>query len=122
MRKAIIAGNWKMNNTISQGVKLVEELKPLVADANCDVVVCPSTLCLEAIVKATEGTNIKVGAQNMHFEERGAFTGETAPAMLEELGDRKSTRLNSSHANISYAGFCLNRTDTLAACHFRNIR
>src|SRR3712207_9536223 len=86
MRKAIIAGNWKMNNTISQGVKLVEELKPLVADANCDVVVCPSTLCLEAIVKATEGTNIKVGAQNMHFEESGAFTGETAPAMLEELG------------------------------------
>lgn len=86
MRKAIIAGNWKMNNTISQGVKLVEELKPLVADANCDVVVCPSTLCLEAIVKATEGTNIKVGAQNMHFEESGAFTGETSPSMLEELG------------------------------------
>ena len=86
MRKAIIAGNWKMNNTISQGLKLVEELKPLVADANCDVVVCPPTLALDAVVKATEGTNIKVGAQNMHFEESGAFTGETAPAMLEELG------------------------------------
>ncbi|MCY6371084.1 triose-phosphate isomerase [Clostridium ganghwense] len=86
MRKAIIAGNWKMNNTVSQAVKLVEELKPLVKDANCDVVVCPSTICLDAVVKATEGTNIKVGAQNMHFEESGAFTGETAPAMLEEMG------------------------------------
>lgn len=86
MRKAIIAGNWKMNNTISQGVKLVEELKPLVKDANSEVVVCPSTLCLDAIVKAAKGSNVKVGAQNMHFEESGAFTGETAPSMLEELG------------------------------------
>lgn len=86
MRKAIIAGNWKMNNTISQGVKLVEELKPLVKDANSEVVVCPPTICLDAIVKAAKGTNIKVGAQNMHFEESGAFTAETSPSMLEELG------------------------------------
>ncbi|MCY6958972.1 triose-phosphate isomerase [Clostridium brassicae] len=86
MRKAIIAGNWKMNNTVAQAVKLVEELKPLVKDAICDVVVCPSTICLDAVVNAVKGTNIKVGAQNMHFEESGAFTGETAPAMLEEMG------------------------------------
>lgn len=86
MRKPIIAGNWKMNNTISQAVNLIEELKPLVKDANCDVVVCPPTICLDAVVKAVKGSNIKVGAQNMHFEEKGAFTGETSPAMLEEIG------------------------------------
>ncbi|MBE6043818.1 MULTISPECIES: triose-phosphate isomerase [Clostridium] len=86
MRKPIIAGNWKMNNTVSQALKLIEELKPLVKDANCEVVVCPPTICLDAVVKAVKGTNIEVGAQNMHFEESGAFTGETSPAMLEEMG------------------------------------
>lgn len=86
MRKPIIAGNWKMNNTVEQAVKLIEELKPLVADANSEVVVCPPTICLDAVLKAVEGSNIQVGAQNMHFEESGAFTGETAPAMLEEMG------------------------------------
>lgn len=86
MRKAIIAGNWKMNNTISEGIKLIEELKALVKDATCEVVVCPPAICLDAVIKATEGTNIKVGAQNMHFEESGAFTGEISPIMLKELG------------------------------------
>lgn len=85
MRKAIIAGNWKMNKTIDEAVKLVEELKPLVKDAKCDVVVCPTFVCLGAVLKATEGTNIKVGAQNMYFEESGAFTGEVAPGMLEAM-------------------------------------
>ena len=86
MRKAIIAGNWKMHNTVKEAVKLVEELKPMVKDAKCDVVVCPTFVCLPAVLKAVEGTNIKVGAQNMYFEEKGAFTGEVAPGMLEELG------------------------------------
>ncbi|WP_411682579.1 triose-phosphate isomerase [Clostridium thailandense] len=86
MRKAIIAGNWKMNNTIEEGLKLVEELKSLVKDAACDIVVCPPFVALDAILKATKGTNIKVGAQNMYFEENGAFTGEVAPAMLETMG------------------------------------
>lgn len=86
MRKAIIAGNWKMNNTITEGVKLVEELKPLVNNATCDVVVCPPFVCLSEVLKAVEGSNIKVGAQNMHFEEKGAFTGEIAPGMLKEMG------------------------------------
>ncbi|KOA20742.1 triosephosphate isomerase [Clostridium homopropionicum DSM 5847] len=86
MRKAIIAGNWKMNNTIEEAVKLINELKPLVVEATCEVVVCPPTICLQAVKKAVEGTNIKVGAQNMHFEESGAFTGETSPVMLKELG------------------------------------
>ncbi len=85
MRKAIIAGNWKMHYTVDEAVKLVEELKPLVKDASCEVVVCPTFVCLDAVVKAAAGSNVKVGAQNMHFEEKGAFTGEVAPGMLEAL-------------------------------------
>jgi len=75
-----------MNNTIEEGLKLVEELKGLVKDAKCDVVVCPPFIALDAVLKATKGTNVKVGAQNMHFEESGAYTGEIAPAMLEKIG------------------------------------
>lgn len=86
MRKAIIAGNWKMHKTISEAAALVEELKPLVKGATCDVVVCPTSICLPAVVETAKGTNIKVGAQNMHFEENGAFTGEISPIMLKDLG------------------------------------
>lgn len=86
MRKAIIAGNWKMHKTVSEATALVEELKPLVKGAACDVVVCPTSICLPAVVEAVKGTNIKVGAQNMHFEENGAFTGEISPIMLKDLG------------------------------------
>lgn len=85
MRKAIIAGNWKMHYTVEEAAKLVEDLKPLVKDASCEVVVCPTFVCLDAVVKAAKGSNIKVGAQNMHFEEKGAFTGEIAPGMLEAM-------------------------------------
>ena len=86
MRKAIIAGNWKMNKTVEEAVKVVEELKPLVKDAKCDVVVCPTAVCLDAVLKSAKGSNVKVAAQNMHFEESGAFTGEIAPGMLETMG------------------------------------
>lgn len=86
MRKSIIAGNWKMHNTVDEAVKLVNELKPLVKDAKCDVVVCPTFVCLDAVKKAVEGTNIKIGAQNMYFEEKGAFTGEVSPNMLQAMG------------------------------------
>ncbi|AUM94140.1 triose-phosphate isomerase [Clostridium botulinum] len=86
MRTAIIAGNWKMNKTVKEAVELVKELKPLVKDAKCDVVVCPTYVCLPAVLEEIKGSNIKVGAQNMHFEENGAYTGEIAPKMLEELG------------------------------------
>lgn len=75
-----------MNNTVEEGLKLVEELKGLVKDAKCDVVVCPSFVCLDAVLKAVKGSNIKVGAQNMYFEEKGAFTGEVSPSMLEKMG------------------------------------
>jgi triosephosphate isomerase len=86
MRKGIIAGNWKMNIKVAEATSLIEKIKPLVKDAQCEVVVCPTFLCLDAVIKATKGSNIKVGAQNMHFEESGAFTGEVAPGMLKDMG------------------------------------
>lgn len=86
MRKGIITGNWKMNITVAEAISLVEKIKPLVKNAQCEVVVCPTFLCLDAVIKVVKGTNIKVGAQNMHFEENGAFTGEIAPGMLKDIG------------------------------------
>jgi triosephosphate isomerase len=86
MRTPIIAGNWKMNNTIADGKALVAALAPLVKDAKVDVVVCPTATALSAITEAVKGTNIKVGAQNMHWEKSGAFTGEIAASMLTEIG------------------------------------
>ena len=86
MRKAIIAGNWKMNLTPSQGVKLVNELKPLVSGADCDVVVCVPATDIDAVGKAIKGSNIKLGAENVHFADNGAYTGEISADMLLELG------------------------------------
>ena len=86
MRKPIIAGNWKMNNTASEGVALVNAIAPLVKDANCDVVVCVPAIDIPAVSKALEGTNIKLGAQNVHFAEKGAYTGEISANMLLEYG------------------------------------
>ena len=86
MRKPIIAGNWKMDKTPSEAVSLIEELKPLVKDAQAEVVVCPPFICLPAAKEALEGSNIRLGAQNMYWEEQGAFTGEVAPGMLTEAG------------------------------------
>ena len=86
MRTPIIAGNWKMHYTVEETVKVINELKPLVKDAKVDVVLCVPFTSLDAALKATNGSNIKIGAQNMHFEEKGAFTGEIAPGMLEAMG------------------------------------
>ena len=88
-RKVIIAGNWKMNKTAAEGRALVEALKPLVADvcpSKADIVVCPPFTTIAAVVEAVRGSNIKVGAQNVHWAESGAFTGEISAAMLKELG------------------------------------
>lgn len=86
MRRPIIAGNWKMNNTIAETKALVKDLIPLVKDAKCDVVICTPYTDLAAAVEATAGTNIKVGAENVHWAEKGAFTGEISAKMLTELG------------------------------------
>ncbi len=86
MRKPIIAGNWKMHYNIDEAVKVAHELKGLVKDAKADVVICAPYLQLPALVKELKGSNVHVGAQNMHFEEKGAFTGEISPGMLTDLG------------------------------------
>ena len=85
-RTPIIAGNWKMNNTIAQGVQLVKDLAPLVKDAKVTVVVCPTATALSSVAEAVKGTNIHVGAQNVHWEDHGAFTGEISTGMLNEIG------------------------------------
>lgn len=86
VRKAVIAGNWKMNNTPAQTTALLNEMKPLVADADCDVVICAPFVDLPAAVEAAKGSNIKIGAENVHFKDSGAFTGEVSADMLLELG------------------------------------
>lgn len=86
LRKAVIAGNWKMNKTPSEAKTLIEEIKPLVADADCDVVVCVPFVDLGTALDATAGSNIKVGAENCHWAESGAFTGEISAQMLKEMG------------------------------------
>lgn len=87
MRQTIIAGNWKMNKTPSQAVAFIQELKPLVANVtHCEVVVCPPSICLPAVAEACKGSNIGVGAQNVHWEANGAFTGEIAADMLLDIG------------------------------------
>lgn len=85
-RKKIIAGNWKMNMAPSEAVKLVEELKPLVATEDVDVVFCVPAIDIIPVVEAVKGSNIAVGAENMYFEEKGAYTGEISPAMLTDSG------------------------------------
>ena len=86
LRKAVIAGNWKMNKTRPEAKALIEEMKPLVAEAGCEVVICTPFTNLETALALTEGTNIKVGAENCHFEKSGAFTGEISADMLAEMG------------------------------------
>ena len=85
-RKKVIAGNWKMNMTPSEAVKLVETLKPLVVNDEVDVVFCVPAIDIIPVVEAAKGSNIQVGAENMYFEEKGAYTGEIAPAMLVDAG------------------------------------
>ena len=85
-RKKIIAGNWKMNMTPSEAVKLVETLKPLVVNDEVDVVFCVPAIDIIPVVEAAKGSNIQIGAENMYFEEKGAFTGEISTGMLKEMG------------------------------------
>lgn len=86
LRQTIIAGNWKMNKTRPEAKALIEELKPIAANATCGVVICVPFTNLETAVELTKGTNIKVGAENVHFEKSGAFTGEISADMLTEIG------------------------------------
>ena len=85
-RRKIIAGNWKMNMTPSEAVALAETLKPLVKTDEADVVFCVPAIDLIPVMEAVKGTNIEVGAENMYYEEKGAYTGEISPAMLTDVG------------------------------------
>ena len=87
MRRYVIAGNWKMNFTPSEAAAFINEVKPLVEGKNnCDIIFCAPFVTIGAAMEAAKGSNIKIGAQNVHFEEKGAFTGEISAKMLKEIG------------------------------------
>lgn len=86
MRTPIIAGNWKMNNTNAAAEQLINELKPLVADAKAEVVICVPYTAIATAARLTKGSNIKVGAENVSWADKGAFTGEISAEMLKEVG------------------------------------
>ena len=86
LRKAVIAGNWKMNKTPAETTALINEMKPLVAGADCDVVLCVPYIDIAAATEAAKGSNIKIGAENVHFKASGAYTGEISAEMLTAAG------------------------------------
>ncbi len=86
MRKPIIAGNWKMNNTVKESLDLIDNIKSYSLNEDVEAVVCVPFTALTEVKRAVDGTNIKLGAQNMHWEEKGAYTGEISPLMLKEIG------------------------------------
>ena len=85
-RNAVIAGNWKMNKTPAEAAALINEMKPLVADADCKVVLCVPFIDIPAAVEAAKGSNIEIGAENVHFKASGAYTGEISAEMLTSAG------------------------------------
>ena len=85
-RQTVIAGNWKMNKTPSEAKAFINELLPLIKDAECEVVACVPFTSLPCAIEAAKGSNLKIGAQNLHFEQSGAFTGEISASMLKDLG------------------------------------
>ena len=87
MRRYVIAGNWKMNFTPSEATAFINEIKPMVEGKNnCDIIFCAPFVTIASAMEAAKGSNIKIGAQNVHFEEKGAFTGEVSAKMLKEIG------------------------------------
>ena len=86
LRKAVIAGNWKMNKTPAEAKELISAIAPLVKDAGCDVVACPPFVDLASAQEAAAGTNIQIGAENCHWEKSGAYTGEISGEMLSSMG------------------------------------
>ncbi len=86
-RRTVIAGNWKMNFTPDEATAFINEIKPMVAGKDaCDIVFCAPYVTIAAAMKAAEGSNIKIGAENVHYEEKGAYTGEVSAKMLKAIG------------------------------------
>ena len=96
-RQTVIAGNWKMNKTPAEAVALINEMKPKVADAACKVVLCVPAIDIPAAVEAAKGSNIEIGAENVHFKASGAYTGEIAANMLVEAGVKYVVIGHSEH-------------------------
>ena len=86
LRKTVIAGNWKMNKTPSEALEFVKELAPIADNADCDVVACVPYVCLQNALASAAGSKLKIGAQNLHWEAKGAYTGEISADMLKDLG------------------------------------
>lgn len=86
LRKAVIAGNWKMNKTPSEALEFVKELSPIANNADCDVIACVPFVCLQNAIASAKGSKLKIGAQNLHWEAKGAYTGEISADMLKDLG------------------------------------
>ena len=86
MRRKIVAGNWKMNMTPNETVRLIDDVKPLIKDAVAEVVFCVPAIDIVPAVETSKDSNIKIGAENMYYEEKGAFTGELSPSMLVDAG------------------------------------
>ena len=86
MRRKVVAGNWKMNMTPSEAVALVKKLKPNMENSDVDVIFCVPSIDIVPVVEACKGTKISVGAENMYYEEKGAYTGEVSPQMLVDAG------------------------------------
>ena len=86
MRRKVIAGNWKMNMLPNEAIQMITELEPLVKDTNNEVILCVPFTDLFYALNVAQGTNIKIGAQNMHYKDNGAYTGEVSPKMLQEIG------------------------------------
>jgi triosephosphate isomerase (TIM) len=84
--KKLIAANWKMNKTIAESVSTAREIKSLIKEGDADVLICPPFTSLQAVHKELKGSSIKLGAQNMHFEEKGAYTGDISPLMVKDAG------------------------------------
>ena len=93
-RRPIIAGNWKMNNTKAETTELLTALKPLVADAAAEVVVCVPYTAIDTAASIIKGSNIKLGAENVHWAEKGAFTGEISAKMLDTVAERLKETVN----------------------------
>ena len=104
-RKKIIAGNWKMNMTPSEAVALVNELKPLVANDEVDVVFCVPAIDIIPAMEAAKGSNINIGAENMYFEEKGAYTGEISP----KYADRRRRKIRDHRTFREKRVFCRDR-------------
>ena len=86
MRKKTVAANWKMNMTRSEAKSLLGELVPMIKDTDTDIIICAPFLTIQTVLDCVEGTDIHVGAENMYFEDKGAYTGEISPVMLKEAG------------------------------------